>query len=270
MNFWFLWFLLVSFPLLLGIYLIWQKTGFLRALGWFIVLMLAYYQIHWISPWDVVRGSERVQEFKLNDIRFGPSASVKWIEGSNRLLILRNEEEVYKPEEYKYALVVNLEAQQNYWQPIAELNLDATKKVEFLNTGYRKRRDGLNLYYASASKEGPRVEYSTVGFSLPILNYKIPFYSEISGWQWEKTDFYWKRKVVRESDSGAVIVELSRIVFNDNEDQRLYGGAIAWVMEGKFLIFEPAGSLNHDDRVFVLGPFNTSQDTQSKDNKHKE
>lgn len=270
MNFWFLWFLLIFLPLLLGIYLIWQKTGLLRALGWFIVLMLAYYQLHWISPWDIVQGSEKVQEFKLNDIRFGPSAAVKWSEDSKRLLILRDEDEVYKPEGYKYALVVDLKVQQTYWQPIAELNLDATKKVESLETGYREQRDGLNLYYASALKEGPRVAYSAVGFSLPILNYKIPFYSEISGWQWEKTDFYWKRGVVRESDSGAVLVKLNRIVLNDNEYQRLYGGTSAWVMEGKFLIIEPARSPDLEHRVLGLGPFNTSQTTQSKNNNSKE
>lgn len=273
MNLWLVWFLLVSFPLLLGLYLIWQKSGFLRVFGCFILVILAYYQIHWISPWYISQVGERVQQFKLNDIpfKYRQILSLRWMEASNRLLILPSEEVVFDPKlaysYYPHLLAVDLDLRQTYWQPIASVNLDATTKVESLDTGYRERRDGLNLYYASASKKGPRVEYSAVGFSLPILNYKIPFYSEISGWQWEKTNFYWKREVVRESDSGPVLVELNQIVFNDNE-QRFYGGASAWVMEGKFLIFEPAIS-PPGHRIFALGPFNTLQNNQSTSNKKK-
>ncbi len=168
MNFWFLWFLLIFLPLLIGIYLIWQKTRCLRAFGWFIVLLLAYYQLHWTSPWYVIRGGERVQEFRIKDIRFGRVVYVKWMQDSNRLLILRNEDVLLKPEEYKYALVVDLEAKKNQWQPIAELNLDATKKINSLDNGYREQHEGLSVYYASPSKRGPRVESSFVGFVLPL------------------------------------------------------------------------------------------------------
>ncbi len=262
MNFWFLWFLLIFLPLLVGIYLIWQKTGCLRAFGWFIVMMLAYYQLHWTSPWYVTQEGERVQEFRIKDSRFGRVVYVKWMQESNRLLILRNEDVLFKPEEYKYALVVDLESRQNQWQPIADLDMNATKKIKSLDNGYREQHDELSVYYASPSKKGPRVESSFVGFILPVLNYRIPFYSEISGWQWETTYFGWKHKVVREYESGPVLVKLNQIMLNDNDQQ--YTSASAWVMEGKFLIFEPA--IHSGIRVFAFGPFNTSQTTQSTTN----
>lgn len=265
MNFWFLWFLLIFLPLLVGIYLIWQRTGYLRAFGWFIVLMLAYYQLHWTSPWYVIRGSERVQEFRIKDIRFGRVVYVKWMQDSNRLLILRNEDVISKPEEYKYALVVDLEAKSSQWQPIAELNLDTTKKIESLSlvNGYREQRGGLNIYYASSSKKGPRVENRSIGFSLPVLGYQIPSpFGEITGWQFHPTYFGWEHRVVREYDSGPILVELNQIVLND--EPQLYRSASAWVMEGKFLIVEPG--IPSSPRVLVFGPFDTSQTTQSTTN----
>lgn len=268
----FLLFLLLSpLFLLVGAFLIWKGSGIVRVLGWLLLLLVAYYRLSWISPWYVIRGSELVQEFKLYDnrFRFIQVPSVRWMEASHRLLILPSEEVVFNPKSpyYSHLLAVDLEARKTYWQPIAEVNLDETKKVESLHTGYSERRDGLRLYYASPSKEGPRAEYSSVGFTLPILIYRIPwFFSETSGWQWQKTYFAKERTVVRESESGPVVVELNQIVFNIDE-QRLYGGTSAWLMEGKFLLFQPQYA---DPRVLALGPFNTSQDTQSKDNKHKE
>ena len=45
--------------------------------------------------------------------------------------------------------------------------------------------------------------------------YKIPwFFSEISGWHLEKTYFDWMRLVVREFESGPVVVELNQTLFN--------------------------------------------------------
>lgn len=257
MNFWLLWISLI------GVYLIWRKTGWLRLLGLFMVLMLPYYQLHWTSPWYVVRGADKVQEFNRKDFLFGRVVYVKWMQDSNRLLIVRNEDVLFNAEQYKYALVVDLEAKKSQWQPIATLNLAATEKVESLNTGYGEQRNGLSLYYASPSKKGPRVESSSFGFSLPVLGYQIPSpFGEITGWQWHPTYFGWKHKVVREYDSGPILVELNQIVLND--ERQSYGATNAWVMEGKFLIFEPA--VASSPRVMIFGPFNTSQTTQSTTN----
>lgn len=266
----FLLFMLLSpLLLLLGAYLIWKGSDTARALGWLLLLLVAYYQLHWISPWFVIGESNLVQDFKLHDVPFGPSPTVRWMEASNQLLLVPDQRVIFRPEppEYNHVLVVDLEARKAHWQPKAEVNLDETKLVEFLWTGYSERRDGLSLYYASPSKIGPRTESSFVGFSLPILFYKIPWvFSEISAWQWEKTYFGWWREVLRESDSGPGVVEMVQILFNERRE--LAGVKSAWVMQGKFLILEPLVYI--DRRVLVLGPFNTAQNTQSSNNKHKE
>lgn len=272
-GYFFLLFLLLS-PIFLpvGAFLIWKGSGKVRVLGWLLLLLIAYYRLSWIRPRYLIKGSELVQEYKFKDIPFQyiQDYSVRWMEASHRLVILPSTEVLDNPKSpyYTHLLAVDVETRQTYWLPTDEVNLDKTIKLESLHTGYGERRDGLSLYYASPSKQGRRVEFSSVGFSLPILFYRIPwFFSETSGWQWEKTYFAWERKVVYESDSSPSIVELNQITFNANEEQLyLYTrkGASKWVMEGKFLIVD-VGS-----RVLVLGPFNASQDTQSKDDKHKE
>ncbi len=67
---------------------------------------------------------------------------------------------------------------------------------------------------------------------------------------------------MREYDSGPILVELNQIMLNDKD--RLYASASSWVMEGKFLIFEPG--IPSSPRVLVFGPFDTSQITQSTTN----
>jgi hypothetical protein len=253
----FLLFLLLSpLFLLLGAFLIWRGSGIVRVLGWLLILLVAYYKLSWISPWYVTKGSELVQVFELRDDRYGPISSVRWMEASNKLLLAPPEWVGFSPkfpEIGSYVLVVDIEARKTEWQPITEVNLDATTKVESLPTG--------------PSRVGTQSEFSFVGFSLPILFYQIPWiFSEISGWQWEKTYFGWWRDVVRESESGPVVVELNQIVFNHRRE--LSGASSRWVMGGKFSIVEPYSY--SDPRVLVLGPFNTSQDTQSTNNKHKE
>jgi len=234
--------------LLLAVFLIWKGPGTVRLVGLVLLLLVAYYRLNWISPWYVVRGSELVQEFKLYDRRFVymQTPSLRWMESSNRLLILPSEEVVENPKSpyYTHLVAIDIEARQTYWLPTTEVNLDETKRVESLPTG--------------PSKLGTYSEFSCFGFSLPILVYRIAWPVGSSyGWRWEKTDFYWLRKVMRESQSGPVVVELNQIVFNSQRNQA--GASSRWVMEGKFSIVEPPAYT--DPRVLVLGPFNTSQHT---------
>jgi hypothetical protein len=272
-GFLFLLFLLFR-PLLLlvGAFLIWKSSGKVRLYGWLLFFLAAYYlpysQFNWISPWYVTRGSELVQEFKFQDIPFKylQVPALRWSEASHDLLILPSQDVVSNPKS-PYStdnlLVVDLEAQKTYLQPISEVNLNQTSTVESLPNGYIEWRDGLSLDYASSSKQGSRVEYSVVGFSLPILIYYIPWtFSDLSGWQWQKISFHWLRRIVRESVSAPAAVKLNQVVFNASMD--LAGASTKWVMAGKFLIVLP-NSYNASS-VLVLGPFNTSQGGQSKDN----
>lgn len=238
--------------LLLAAFLIWKGFGLVRVLGWLLLLLVAYYKFSWISPLYVIRGSDYVQEFKLHEVPFGSSPSVRWMESSHHLLLVPDERVVFHPEppEYNHVLVIDLETRKSHWQPKATVNLDETIPIKYLDTD-------------SSSKVGPRNESSFVGFSLPIPFYKIPWvFQEISGWDWEKTYFGWWRDIMRDSESGHALVELNQIVLNSRLE--LTGSASAWVMEGKFLIVEPLVYI--DNRVFVLGPFNTSQNTQSENN----
>lgn len=250
-----LWLLLVALPLVLGIYLIWKQTRILRFLGLLILLMLTYRQIHWVSPWYVIGGGERVQEFKLHDLPFGSNPSVRWMNASNQLILVPDEKVIFIPEppEYNHVLVVDLEARKSHWQPKAEIDLARTTPVEYLPT--------------TPSTLGTKAESSFIGFSLPFLVYQIPWpFGETHGWQWEKTYFGYWREVVGESQSGLGVVKMIQVVFNA---PRSFSGATGRsVIEGKFVIVVP--DIFTDRRVFALGPFNTSQDTQSKDNKHKE
>lgn len=264
-NFFFLIYIYFRFfsPLfaLLAAFLIWKGSSIVQILCCLLLLLIAYYQIRWISPWYVVRGRELVQKFKLNEFDGILLSSIlsPWWSNFRNVLLFVPDEQVFFPQ-FKNALVVNLETRQTHCQPMSELNLDGAKRLEFLHTGYREQLHELSLHYASASKKGVRSESSFIGFSLPILSYRIPFPCGGSyGWDWGKTYFGWKRLVVREFNSGSVLVELNKIVFND--DGRYYSeDASAWVMEGKFLI------LYSDRRVLVLGAFNT----QSSDNKRNE
>lgn len=238
---------------LFGAYLIWKGAGKIRILGFLLVFLVAYYQLYWVSPLLVMRGNHLVQEFKLSEVPFGSSPSVRWMEASNQLILVPDERVVFVPEppEYNQVLVFDLELGETYWQPKAEVNLDATRPVKYLPT--------------APSQSGIRSEFSFISFSLPIPFYQIPWlFGEITGWQWEKNYFDWVRNVLQESKSGSVLVELNQIVFN--APQWRVGASSRWVMKGKFAIFEP--ELLTDRRVLVLGPFNTSQDTQSTNNKN--
>lgn len=261
-----LWLLVVPLPLLVGVYLIWRHSGILRNLGWLIILVLVYHQrLGWISPWYVIQGGERVQEFKLHYSPFGPSPSVRWIDAPHRLLLVPDERVVFIPEppEYNYILVADLETRQTHWQPKAEVNLDDTQIVMNLSRGYIESHGNLSVYYASPSKVGLRTEYSFVGLSLPHVVYQIPWiFSEASGWGLRITHLGWSRLAVRESESGPVVVELNQIVFNSPRE--VAAASTRLLPGGKFLIVEPPTYV--DPRVFALGPFNTSQDTHSTDN----
>lgn len=271
-GFLFLLFLLFSpLWLIVGAFLIWKGSGKVRLYGWLLFLLVTYYlcysRFNWISPWYVTRGSELVQEFKFQDIPFKylQVPALRWSEASHDLLILPSQDVVSNPKSHATdnLLVVDLETQKTYLQPISEVNLNQTSTVESLPTGYIESRNGLSLNYASSSKQGLRVEYSVVGFSLPILMYYIPWTSSgVSGWRWERTSFHWLRRIVRKSVSAPVAVELNQVVFNVRMD--LARAATKWAMAGKFLIVLP-DSYNASS-VLVLGPFNTSQGGQSKNN----
>ena len=233
---------------LLAVFLIWKGTGTVRLMGLVLLLLLAYYRLNWVSPWYIVRGSKLVQEYKLDS--FGSSPSAKWMEASNQLLLVPDEQQLPRP---KQLLVADIETRQTRWKLITEVNLDETKRIEYLPTGL--------------SKLGTYSEFSYFGFSLPILVYRIAWPLGSSyGWRWEKTDFYWLKGVIRESESSPVVVELNQIVFNSQLN--LAGASSRWVMEGQFSIVEPP--IYTDPRLLVLGPFNTSQHTSPKDNNHNE
>ena len=69
-----------------------------------------------------------------------------------------------------------------------------------------------------------------------------------------------------EAKSGLGVVKMIQVVFNA---PRSFSGARGRaVIAGKFVIIVPY--ILTDRRAFALGPFNASQDTQSKENKHKE
>lgn len=231
--------------LMLAAFLIWKSSGTLRVLGWLLLFVIAYYKLSWISPWYVTKGSDLVQEYKFKNIPFLTSQtySVRWLEVSRRLLILPSNEVLSTPNSpfYTHLLAIDIETRRTNWQRIVEVNLDASRAVKSLPT------DPPQL--------GIQYERKYVGFSLPILFYNIPWiFRETAGWKWEKTDFGWWRNLVKDPEQGSILLELNQIVFGS---RRNVSGAISgWVMEGKFLIFEPY--IYSDPRVLVLGPFKTS------------
>jgi len=231
--------------LLFGVFLIWKGNIVLRIFGWVLILLVAYYQTRWISPWYTVRGSELVQKFSLYDHRFRAmqTPSVRWLGSLKKLLILPSDEIIYNPKTpvFTHLLAIDLVARDTHLQPVSEVNMAATIKLESLQT-----------CCITPTKEILRIECSNIGFSLPILGYYFGFPCGGSyGWEWAKRFFTWKRKVVR-SASGSVLVELNKIIFNDDELRYYSGGASAWVMEGKFFVFED------ELKIFVLGPFATT------------
>lgn len=239
-----------------GAFLVWKGSVIFHIFGWLLILLVLYYKIHWISPLCFTRGMQLVKIFNvplLEGIVCSSIRSPYWLEANNCLLFVP-EKQVFFPE-YKKVFVVELETQQTYWKPISEVNLTETVKLKSLRTGYVEQQDSLSIYYASPSKEGVRIEFRTVGFSLPILGYYFGFPCGGSyGWEWAKNYFTWERNVIRTA-SGSVLVELNKIIFNDDELRYYSGGASAWVMEGKFFILEDRF------KVFVLGPFDPTTST---------
>ncbi|AFY87821.1 hypothetical protein [Chroococcidiopsis thermalis] len=241
---------------LFGFFLIWQGFIVLQIFGWLLILLVAYYSSCWISPLFVTEGRQLVKIFQIDQLEGIICSSIRfpyWLDLANSLLFIP-EEKVFFPE-YKKAFVFELETQKTYWKPMSEVNLDEAKPLKSLHTGSTEQQDGLSIYYASPSKEGLRIECSTIGFSLPIIGYYFAFpCGNAHGWELAKRFFTWKKQVVRAA-SGTVLVKLNKIIFNDNE-LRYYvvgdnsEGAIAWVMGGKFLI------IHENRRVFVLGSFN--------------
>ena len=97
--------------LLLPAFLVWKFSCLVRVLGWLLLILVAYYKLSWISPWFVIGGSDYVQEFKLHEVPFGPSPTVRWMESSNHLLLVPDERVVFHPAppEYNHVLVIDLE-----------------------------------------------------------------------------------------------------------------------------------------------------------------
>lgn len=85
-----------------------------RALGWLCLLIVAYYRLSWISPWFVIGGSNRVQEFKLRQDSFSLSPSVKWMDTFNQLILVPDKVSIsdFKPPN---VLVIDLETRQSHW-----------------------------------------------------------------------------------------------------------------------------------------------------------
>lgn len=265
--------LLASLPMFAGVCLIWKHSGIRRILGWVLLLVLSFYwffySFSWTSSWYAVRGGERVQDFSLKELGAGPFVS--WMDTPPRLLL--EPDPSYVLPEGERVLSVDLEARQARWLPKAAVNLDDVIMIRYLNKGSHNsfdERGALSVNYASPSKVGTRAEFSFIGFSLPRLVYRIPwFFSEASGWKWEKNYFGWVRLVVRESEPGPVVVELNQILFNSHSAlfPSLYP-LTTWLLRGRFLVIEPETYI--DPRVLVLGPFNTSQNTHSTNYNSKE
>lgn len=217
---WFLlWLVLFALPLTLAVYLIWRQTGVFWVLGWLIILLLAYRHIHWTRSWYVNRGGEQVQEFKLNH---PTPASIRWMEASNRLILVPNEQVTTLPYsvENDHVLVIDLETRTSHWQPKTEIDLEQTTSIQYL-------RYVPNLE--------AKTEFSFVGFSLPFLVYQFSWpFGETRGWQWEKTYFGWEYLSIRETKSSSV-VEINRLILNSS---RFYSGSISgWVMDSKFFVY---------------------------------
>lgn len=259
-----LFWLLVSLPILAGVYLVWKSSGILRILGWVLLLVLffvlSFYRFSWTSPWYVVRGGEQVQEFSLNSDEFGVGPFVSWLGAPPRLLLQPHPNYVVPKRDQ--VLSIDLEARQAQWLPKAAVNLNDATLVRYLNSN----SGALSVQYAFPTQVGPRAEFSFVGFSLPRPVYRIPWlFSEAFGWGWEKNYFGWVRLTVRESESSPLVVELKQILCNSRSESfpSLYPST-TWLLGGRFLVVEPEDYI--DPRVLALGPFNISQHTYSTNN----
>ncbi|MGL5922471.1 hypothetical protein [Chroococcidiopsis sp.] len=261
------WVLLGPLPLLLGIYLVWRRTCIFRILGWLILGVWAFYWLSLTTPYYVVQGNKRVQEFALVP-QLGSAPSVMWMEDPPRLLLVADSQ--LAPPEGDRVLSIDLETRQSQWLPKASVDLDRATRVEDLPMDYSEKRGELYVNYASPSKAGPRDEASFVGFIQTRSKYYVgnPLLGG-AGTYWEQEKYYyrWNQLVVREYDSGPAVVKLNQILFNSLSSWQVDTGR--WLLGGRFLVLV-TGHLSHQ-RVLLLGPFNTaSQNTLSTNNKSQE
>lgn len=267
------WLLINLLLLLLGVYLILKRSGILRTLGILSLLVFAYFNLRWISPWYVISGTDQVQEFSLNSKQLGEHSTVMWMDTPPRLLLVPDE---ITSTSYDYnqesrrslVLVADLNARQTQLLSKTAINFSESSMVKRLDySDYTSEqidsRGNLSLFYASPSKVGSRSEFSFVGFSLPKWVYHHASFSfmggeQPTGWRLERTYFGWQRLVVRESASAPVLVEVIRVFINSRREL-INLNEQNWLFKGKFLVFEPHTGTGQ--RIFVLGPFNTSPNT---------
>jgi len=279
---------LVLIPLVLlslGVYLILKRSRILRTLGVLSLLGFAYFTLHWLSPWYVIRGADRVQVFSLDSQQFGKSPEVRWMDTPPRLLLIPDEYNTptsdgdNQQSKRSQVLVADLNARQTQWLPKAVFNLNDSSTIKHLDDSdyssehFNSRGNGAN-FYTFPSKVGPTSEFSFIGFSLPKWIYYLPSFSLVggeqsnpTGWQLKRTYFGTERLALRDSASSPIVVELNRVWLNRLRES-VMPNEQTWIFRGRFLVFKP--QIVAPQRIFVLGPFNTTQNTQSTDNKSKE
>lgn len=259
------WVLLVPLPLLLGIYLVWRRTGIFRILGWLILGVWAFYTLSLTTPLYVVQGKERVQEFDL--VPELGSASVMWMESPPRLLLVADSQ-LASPEGDR-VLSIDLETRQSQWLPKASVDLDRATMVEDLPVSDIEKRGELYINYPYPFKTGTRYESSFVGFIQTRWKFYVGnFMLGGEGTYWAEEHYYygWDCLVVKESDSDPAQVKLNQILFNSFSSWRV--DTARWLLGGRFLVLV-TGHLNHQ-HVLIVGPLNTASQNISTNNKNQE
>lgn len=240
--------------LLLGFFLVWKRTRIWRIFGIVCILIVAYYQLSWISPWYAVKGGDRVQQVSLSGWQFQDDYEFRWMDNPPRLLTLDHDLKYNNSKVF----VLELNTRRTYQKSQSALPLDDLTQVKrsynksyYYNLSSPDRLKNTS-FYAFPTREEPVSEYSFIGFQLPKLFYIPPsfigFGSEsFTGWKIQKNYFGWLQLKVRETESSSETVELNQLLFNLPIEQTS-SFSTEWILGGRYFVFEPG-------QTFVLGPF---------------
>lgn len=228
--------------------ILWKRllAGFL-ALA---LLLLAYYQLEWLSPWTVTIGAGKVLEIPLERQRVGVDPVLQWTDSPLRLLVLPPAPAA--KDKATEVLVADLERGSIRWQEATDLDLGRARHLN-IATGVRTDRGGMS--WLSAPHAGPQAELEFSGRRFPRPSWKfLPYPDGSTGMRMKNSYFGQMRLSVRESEAAPVAVDLRQTLLNSAYLPGL-ADLVSWLPGGKFLVVR--AHEYGDSRVFVLGPFRT-------------
>ena len=194
----------------------------------------------------------------LSVSRLGLAPAVYWLANS-RLLVLAPTALTQSAgvDADTQAVVIQPETGDVRWQPMSAIEASEAVSVQWQLDREVESLDGASVLAASLGGGGARAElrFSGLRVPLPVYNFNLPAFGE-KGWQLERRYLGRARLEMRDSQSGHVVVRLTKTLINTPLYPDLHTLA-TWLPGGRFLVLTPRAT--GERRLLLVGPFPISQ-----------